>query len=153
MLYTTILCVYVGVLLLSRFSFDSIEHISQADAPQHAARNAILLLVSTFLLYKTVAVNSQILHCVFTQSTIVLAVSFGFAVSMLLGLHIYLLLKNRSTIEDSYDSKLHVFDVGRARNVRQVFGYNNWLCLLPVYTSVGNGIDFPRVGFGGNIVV
>lgn len=44
------------------------------------------------------------------------------------------------------------YDLGRARNVRQIFGSNNWLCLLPVYTSIGNGVDFPRQAFHGGIV-
>lgn len=35
------------------------------------------------------------------------------------------------------------FDIGKKKNFQQVFGTNPFLWFIPVYTSYGNGCQFP----------
>uniref|UniRef100_V5HVC4 Palmitoyltransferase n=2 Tax=Ixodes ricinus TaxID=34613 RepID=V5HVC4_IXORI len=78
-------------------------------------------------------------------------VAFMFAISLvsLFGYHIYLVMVNRSTLEafrppifrtgpDKYG-----FSLGRQANVAEVFGDNKRLWVLPVFTSLGDGVTYP----------
>jgi hypothetical protein len=42
-------------------------------------------------------------------ATLVVAIAFGASVSLLMGLHVYLLLHNRTTIEDAGSEKLNMY--------------------------------------------
>ncbi|KAM7290859.1 palmitoyltransferase ZDHHC20-B isoform X3 [Ixodes scapularis] len=79
-------------------------------------------------------------------------VAFMFAISLvsLFGYHIYLVMVNRSTLEafrppifrtgpDKYG-----FSLGRQANVAEVFGDNKRLWVLPVFSSLGDGVTFPQ---------
>ncbi|GMS89413.1 hypothetical protein PENTCL1PPCAC_11588 [Pristionchus entomophagus] len=63
--------------------------------------------------------------------------------------HLLLTGRNRTTLESfrppilSHGPDKRAFDMGVSRNYRQVFGSNPILWLLPVYSSVGDGINFP----------
>ncbi|KAM7290860.1 palmitoyltransferase ZDHHC20-B isoform X1 [Ixodes scapularis] len=78
-------------------------------------------------------------------------VAFMFAISLvsLFGYHIYLVMVNRSTLEafrppifrtgpDKYG-----FSLGRQANVAEVFGDNKRLWVLPVFSSLGDGVTYP----------
>jgi len=74
-----------------------------------------------------------------------------FAVSLvsLFCYHIFLVTKNRSTLE-SFRSPIFAhgvdkkgFNLGMYNNFVEVFGDNSKLWFLPVFTSLGDGISFP----------
>ncbi|XP_055346063.1 palmitoyltransferase ZDHHC20-B-like [Paramacrobiotus metropolitanus] len=78
-------------------------------------------------------------------------VSAMFMISLitLLSYHIYLTLVNRSTIE-SYRSPIFAggidkngFHLGHYNNFTQIFGDNWLLWFIPVFTSKGNGLEYP----------
>ena len=85
-----------------------------------------------------------------------------FSVSSLFWYHIYLVLNNRSTLEQfraPYFNDLsgvrsngasvgpradeQGWSLGKMNNFQEVFGYNKLLWLLPIHTAVGDGITFP----------
>ncbi|KXN73135.1 zf-DHHC-domain-containing protein [Conidiobolus coronatus NRRL 28638] len=66
---------------------------------------------------------------------------FGFSV-----IHILLVLKNKSTIEDlEYirSKKFNIFDLGKRRNFREVFGEFGIYWFLPIPSTPGDGVNFP----------
>ena len=78
-----------------------------------------------------------------------------FAVSLLslFGYHIYLISQNRTTLEafrppffrsGSADRK--GFFLGKGNNFREVLGDRPMLWFVPVFTSLGDGLTFPRQG-------
>merc|ERR1719348_1476574 len=78
------------------------------------------------------------------------SILFSLSVSSLFWYHIWLLLHNRSTLEQfrapTFESKVSDPDgwsLGRLGNVREVFGENPLLWLLPVSTHLGDGLRFP----------
>jgi len=82
-------------------------------------------------------------------------VSGMFAVSLLslFGYHIYLISQNRTTLEafrppffrsGSADRK--GFFLGKGNNFREVLGDRPMLWFVPVFTSLGDGLTFPRQG-------
>jgi len=90
------------------------------------------------------------------------SIMFCISVSSLFWYHIYLVLHNRSTLEQfraPYFNDLsgvrsngaHVgpradeqgWSLGKMNNFQEVFGYNRLLWLLPIHTAVGDGITFP----------
>lgn len=129
LLYTTVLCIFVAATLLARLPFGELSTLGDPKTPAGNVTAPILQLV-----------------------TVVLAVAFGLSVGLLLGLHCYLLLKNTSTIEDSYSSDKHIYNIGRRENLREVFGDNALLWLLPIYSSIGDGINYPRLGYDGQVL-
>ncbi|KJE97458.1 hypothetical protein CAOG_07314 [Capsaspora owczarzaki ATCC 30864] len=79
-----------------------------------------------------------------------IACAFGLGVMALFYMHVALLVRNMTTLESTRIPRLkmatlrkHGFDVGAKQNFIQVFGTNPWLWAFPVYTSIGNGFDFP----------
>jgi palmitoyltransferase len=56
---------------------------------------------------------------------------FGLSCSTLAAFHWRLLRRNRTTLEDHYDDP-NPYDLGPAENVRQLWGPNKWLWLVPV---------------------
>ncbi|KAH9381919.1 hypothetical protein HPB48_017299 [Haemaphysalis longicornis] len=61
--------------------------------------------------------------------------------------HICMVLRNETTLESFrgpvFRQPLDSFDLGRYQNFIQVFGPRKGLWLLPVFTSVGDGLRFP----------
>ena len=87
---------------------------------------------------------------------------YFFSVSSLFWYHIYLVLHNRSTLEQfraPYFNDLsgvrsngasvgpradeQGWSLGKMNNFQEVFGYNKFLWLLPIHTAVGDGLTFP----------
>lgn len=63
--------------------------------------------------------------------------------------HVKLVLSNSTTIENfEKSSEPSVYDAGRSKNWRQVFGKNPWLWFAPVYGSTGkpdgDGVVWPQ---------
>ncbi|KAL3192266.1 hypothetical protein MRX96_059237 [Rhipicephalus microplus] len=75
-----------------------------------------------------------------------------FAISLvsLFGYHCFLVMVNRSTLEAfrppifRTGPDKHGFSLGHQANVAEVFGDNRRLWLLPVFTSLGDGVTFPQ---------
>eukprot|EP00128_Syssomonas_multiformis_P013868 Colp12_sorted_trinity150504_noHs@30989 len=87
-----------------------------------------------------------------------LAAVFAFSVSGLCIFHISLVCRNCTTIESMTLPQMAIrtkhkngFSLGVLENVKQVFGPSPWLWLLPVYTSVGDGVRYATCGAGGDI--
>ena len=103
----------------------------------------------------TADISSQALACrdgaqppsleetIHTLVAAVVAITFGLSTLMLATYHWQLVLKNRSTIEDSYTSPWP-YDLGRRRNFEAVFGRRWWLWPLPVYSTLGDGLTYAR---------
>ncbi|XP_023302546.2 palmitoyltransferase ZDHHC15B isoform X2 [Lucilia cuprina] len=79
-------------------------------------------------------------------------VSIMFAISLvsLFGYHIYLVLMNRTTLEAFRAPIFRIggadkngFNLGKYANFQEVFGDNWKLWFLPVYTSMGDGRQYP----------
>ena len=78
-----------------------------------------------------------------------------FAVSLLslFGYHIYLISQNRTTLEAfrppffrSGGSDRKGFFLGKGNNFREVLGDRPALWFVPVFTSLGDGLTYPRQG-------
>uniref|UniRef100_A0A023G7A8 Putative palmitoyltransferase zdhhc15 n=1 Tax=Amblyomma triste TaxID=251400 RepID=A0A023G7A8_AMBTT len=75
-----------------------------------------------------------------------------FAISLvsLFGYHCFLVMVNRSTLEAfrppifRTGPDKHGFSLGHQANIAEVFGDNRRLWLVPVFTSLGDGITFPQ---------
>lgn len=74
---------------------------------------------------------------------------FSMSILFLLSYHIYLVLKNMTTLEayqtprfKNVEQEQYRFNLGACRNFRSVFGDNKLLWFLPVKTSYGNGQHF-----------
>ncbi|KAJ3154017.1 Palmitoyltransferase zdhhc15 [Geranomyces variabilis] len=93
------------------------------------------------------------------QPTFILIVSGVFALCLLifLGVHLHLVLSNKSTIESMEGDRRvrlpdgsigtapsgNLYDLGTRKNLVQVFGKRWQLWLVPVYSSIGDGHHFP----------
>ncbi|XP_062513630.1 palmitoyltransferase ZDHHC2-like isoform X2 [Corticium candelabrum] len=77
------------------------------------------------------------------------ALLFSVGVLSLFGMHIYLVLNNKTTLEASrptmfyYGQDKNGFGLGWKENLRQVFGPSIKKWLLPFNNSIGNGCEFP----------
>jgi len=76
---------------------------------------------------------------------------FTISLSSLFWYHVYLVLHNRSTLEqfrgpifDDLVSDKEGWSLGKLNNVREVFGTNPTLWLLPIQTHIGDGLSFPH---------
>jgi hypothetical protein len=58
-----------------------------------------------------------------------------------------------TTIENQYHSRKNPtpYNLGPKRNFEQVFGRNALLWFIPVYSSLGNGVDYPLRTLDGTI--
>lgn len=79
------------------------------------------------------------------------SIMFCISVSSLFWYHVYLIMYNKSTLEQFRAPYFNGaagpdplgWSLGKANNFMEVFGYNRWLWFLPVRTSVGDGLSFP----------
>jgi len=78
------------------------------------------------------------------------SILFSLSLSSLFWYHIWLLLHNRSTLEqfrapmfENNHSDPEGWSLGKLDNIREVMGPNAWLWLVPVKTALGDGITFP----------
>ena len=78
-------------------------------------------------------------------------ISLMFALSLvsLFGYHFYLVIHNRTTLESFRPPVFQIgpdkngFSLGKFNNFQEVFGDNRKLWLLPLYSSLGDGVVFP----------
>ena len=85
------------------------------------------------------------------------SIMFCISVSSLFWYHVYLIMYNRSTLEQFRAPYFNGsgpdtlgWSLGKANNFREVFGYNKWLWFVPVSTSVGDGLTYPtRIHYQG----
>jgi palmitoyltransferase len=78
------------------------------------------------------------------------SILFSLSVSSLFWYHLWLVLHNRSTLEqfrapvfENNVSDTNGWSLGKLNNVREVFGPSVLLWLLPLQTCMGDGITFP----------
>ncbi|KAJ3449196.1 palmitoyltransferase zdhhc2 [Anaeramoeba flamelloides] len=73
--------------------------------------------------------------------------TFLFSTSILLISHISFISKNMTTIENYQYWKdpdlVNVYNIGKKQNWIQVFGENKLLWLIPIFTTPGDGYNFP----------
>eukprot|EP01120_Amphizonella_sp_Union-15-10_P004320 TRINITY_DN1494_c0_g1_i4.p1 TRINITY_DN1494_c0_g1~~TRINITY_DN1494_c0_g1_i4.p1 ORF type:complete len:141 (-),score=17.90 TRINITY_DN1494_c0_g1_i4:82-504(-) len=83
---------------------------------------------------------------IFVLIVFIIASTFGVGLFFFTLSHVFLILKNQTTIESSYRNQdnNNIWDIGAFNNWVQVFGEDKFLWLLPLPTSLGNGIKFPR---------
>ncbi|EEC18253.1 zinc finger protein, putative [Ixodes scapularis] len=72
-----------------------------------------------------------------------MALFFGAAFLLLFLYHLFLVCKNRTTLEMISRSERGRYDLGVCRNMAQVLGPQKRLWLVPVYTTPGDGTVFP----------
>jgi len=79
-----------------------------------------------------------------------ISILFSLSVSSLFWYHIWLVVHNRSTLEqfrapiyENNVSDSNGWSLGKLNNIREVFGTNMLLWLLPLQTCLGDGITFP----------
>jgi len=80
------------------------------------------------------------------QVVVLMIICFSFGLGLLgfSGIHFHLVLQNKTTLESYDDGERNPYDVGKKENWRQVFGPTPLYWFLPIYTTVGNGHDYPR---------
>ncbi|KAK7097878.1 palmitoyltransferase ZDHHC20-B-like isoform X2 [Littorina saxatilis] len=77
------------------------------------------------------------------------SVMFGISLISLFSYHLYLVCKNRSTLEAFRAPVFQTgpdkdgFSLGRAANFREVFGEDAKGWFLPMFSSLGDGVSFP----------
>jgi len=79
--------------------------------------------------------------------TFIMALVFGMGLLMFFVVHLRMIVENQTTIESlgaSSSRRDNVYNIGVWSNVKQVFGVNPLLWLLPVATSLGDGVSFQR---------
>ena len=91
-------------------------------------------------------------------SNLVIGLLFASASTTMLSLHIGLVCRNETTLGRSSNHyfscqetrECNVYDLGNRENIKNVFGDNILLAMLPIFTSKGNGIDWPKNTLGTN---
>lgn len=77
------------------------------------------------------------------------AIMFAVSLNSLFFYHCYLILHNRSTLEAFRPPMFRMgkdkdgFSIGKYNNFQEVFGDNQRLWCLPIFTSFGNGVIYP----------
>jgi len=72
------------------------------------------------------------------------AFAFAFTLYMFFGSHLILALGNQTTLESFHENSANPYNLGSKMNFRQVFGDSPWLWFIPVPTTPGDGLSFPR---------
>jgi len=87
-------------------------------------------------------------HVVFV---FLVSILFSISVSSLFWYHVYLVLNNRSTLEqfrgpvfDDQTSDKDGWSLGHLNNFKEVFGLNPLLWPIPIPTHIGDGTNFPH---------
>ncbi|CAF2502574.1 unnamed protein product [Rotaria sp. Silwood2] len=77
-----------------------------------------------------------------------IAIVFGVSVSSLFFYHLFLIEKNRTTVE-SHRAPVFAnvpnkdgFDLGWKQNIQEIFGSNLFQALIPIYTTRGDGVRY-----------
>ncbi|CAD5221935.1 unnamed protein product [Bursaphelenchus xylophilus] len=79
-----------------------------------------------------------------------LAFLFGLSMACLLFYHIYLVCRNKTTVEQwnpphfEYGPDPGAYNIGAARNFQQIFGEKCYLWFLPVHSTSYDGLFFPH---------
>lgn len=163
--YTFLLCAFVGSTSFVYFlKFWSIPDMS---SPQHNYTNKNIANKSNIVDSQQVepldfytshrSLRNQVpfevkFHILFL---FFLSVMLGLGVVCLYCYHIYLVLKNQSTLESfrpplmTYGPDRNAFNLGRNENVKQIFGPSKSLWFLPLFTSEGTGLVFNQRQHGG----
>lgn len=79
----------------------------------------------------------------------IIAIMFALSLMGLLGYHLFLISRNRSTLEtfriplfNRYGPDKNGFNLGARRNFREIFGDQPHLWLLPIWSTRGDGVSF-----------
>jgi hypothetical protein len=79
---------------------------------------------------------------------------FGLSLACLFFFHLYLIARNRSTIETVRPPFLesgpckNAYNLGILNNFKQVFGNQAWKWPIPISSSLGSGSNFPLASNG-----
>jgi len=80
---------------------------------------------------------------------------FSMSISSLFGYHVWLVLHNRTTLEQfrapmfaNNVSDPSGWSLGKMNNLREVFGTSAWMWLIPVKSYLGDGISYPSRNYG-----
>jgi len=86
------------------------------------------------------------------------SILFCLSISSLFGYHIWLVLHNRTTLEQfrapMFENNLsdpNGWSLGKINNLREVFGDSVCTWLIPIKSSIGDGLSFPTRNPGGEI--
>jgi palmitoyltransferase len=91
----------------------------------------------------------QEIDCIHVICLFFAAVTFSLTLFALLCYYFNLVLRNRSTLETLRAPVFRTgpdkdgFNLGKYNNFREVFGENRMTWFLPIFTSLGDGSDFP----------
>lgn len=111
---------------------------------------SIYIFLSTFP-YCIEYWNSGLLGSEKFHTLLLFVISLMFAISLisLFIYHCYLVATNSTTLESfrapifEYGSDKHAYDLGYCRNLKEIFGDDLELWVLPINTSKGDGVVFP----------
>ena len=77
------------------------------------------------------------------------AAMFCLSLWSLFGFHLFLVSKNRTTLESfraplfAHGADKNGFNIGFSNNIYQIFGNQRWKWFLPIFSTPGNGVSFP----------
>ncbi|KAJ2302641.1 palmitoyltransferase for Vac8p [Coemansia sp. RSA 2706] len=119
----------------------------------YTAIYALVVFVATLVYYALHALDlpGDELIALSPVFMMLLAAAFSLCLFGFGGFHVYLMLTNTTTLESYEGNKfrrvqkknLNLFDLGCAKNFKQVFGHHWPHWFLPTHTSLGDGIRYP----------
>lgn len=150
--YTFMLCIFVGVTTFPYFiKFWSLPELS----PRNGANPSGSIVNQGIFGQSTDGVPFSVRFHILFLFFIACMLSLG--VMFLYFYHIFLLIKNRSTLESfrpplmSYGPDRNAFNLGTKENILQIFGRSKLLWIMPIFTTEGSGLAFdqrPQLGMG-----